>query len=604
MGDIILVSSQNEAAEQQRKQELAITLEFEKGIKEKYSLKAKPVRTSALVLESEKSILNNLSIREVVVGLNHSADLIFLAYNALAKRSLQATVSGLQKSLLDATMEATVTMKVFKDKSAAVVEDAFSAYKWLVQGKETLAVKQLQRCGKTAEQMADESEKLAARFQRIVDAAQVAAEAAIQEKVNDQNAKKKLQDKLNLIKALQARTVELQKNIKTDLEKAQIEYEQAREREKKEGDRAFITGILGATVGALASGIGSIAQAAIAIKSPIGLPGGYVPPTQPGANGNSKAPTTQAPSPEAQQQKESLSQQLQEKETAKTAIYTEKTENEAKIAKAEGIIKDPQSPAQAKEDAQKQKAELEAKRADIEKRLKAAEEAVKIVLTGLGDVSKQLAQISSQSYSAMETASKQKMAYYEHRNKLAAENREALANLAQYAVEIKYTTDENSSIETAIKSLEFAIQALQGVVAALSQTTLFWRNMANYCKNTLGSTNFVEDLEFMQSSFTTTERQDYYSSEDFISKALTNIAQWVALNSVCDQYLAAVTEVYGKVNKNHGKPPTDNEAAAQVNGLAQAVLKSAQNEAAAVDAEIESFRLQMQTITVPALQVA
>lgn len=304
-----------------------------------------------------------------------------------------------------------------------------------------------------------------------------------------------------------------------------------------------------------------------------------------------------------QEQKESLSKKLQEKETAKTAIFTEKTENEAKIAKAEGIIKDPQSPEQAKADAEKEKAVYEAKRADIEKRLKAAEEAVKIVLSGLSGVSQQLAQISSQSYSAMETASKQKMAYYEHRNKLAAENREALANLAQYVVEIKYTNDETNNIETAIKSLEFAIQALQGVVAALSQTTLFWRNMANYCKNTLGSTGFVEDLEFIQRSFTTTERQDYYSSEDFISKALTNIAQWVALNSVCDQYLIAVNKVYGKVNKNHGNPPSDAQAEAQVAGLAQAVLKSAQNEAAAVDAEIRSFQFQMQTLTVQVQQV-
>ncbi|MEB3177870.1 MAG: hypothetical protein VKL59_02345 [Nostocaceae cyanobacterium] len=603
MSDIILVSTSDDAAaETQRKKDLAVTLKFEKGNTEKYSLKAKPPRTSALVLESQKSILNNLSIREVVVGLNHAADLMFVAYNALAKRSLQATVSGLQKSLLDATLEATVTMKTFKDKSGAVLDDAFSAYGWLLKNKESLAIRQLQRCGATALQMAEESEKLAARFQKIVDASQVAAEAAINEKVNDQNAKKKLQEKLNLIKSLQAKTVELQKNISKDLEAAQKEYEEAREREKTEGERAFITGILSATVGALATGVGSIAQAAIAIKSPIGLPGGYVPPTQPGAGGSQ--PTTQAPSPQAQQQKESLSKQLQEKEAAKSVIYNEKTENEAKIAKAEGIIKDPQTPAQAKADAEKLKAECEAKRADIDRRLKAAEEAVKIVLSGLGDVSKQLAQISGQSYSAAETASKQKMAYYEHRNQLAAENREALANLAQYAVELKYTTDESSSIETAIKSLEFAIQALQGVVAALSQTTLFWRNMANYCKNTLASPNFVEDLDFIQSCFTVAERQDYYSSEEFISKAVTNVAQWVALNNVCDTYLITVQEVYGKVNKNHGNPPTDDQAAAQVAGLAQAVLKSAQNEAAAIDTEIQSLRLQMQTITVPAQRVA
>ncbi|MTJ55398.1 hypothetical protein FJR38_23315 [Anabaena sp. UHCC 0253] len=150
MSEIILVTSLDEAAENQRKKELSITLQFDKGVTEKYSINTKPARTSKLVFESEKSILNNLSVREVVKGLDHAADLMFLAYNALAARkndSLQATVSGLQKSLLDATMEATVTMGVFKTKSSAVVDDAFSAYKWLVKGKESLALKQLQRCG-------------------------------------------------------------------------------------------------------------------------------------------------------------------------------------------------------------------------------------------------------------------------------------------------------------------------------------------------------------------------------------------------------------------------------------------------------------------------
>lgn len=592
MTDIALLPSTDETS---RKKELAITLQFDNNKKETYSLKTKPPRTSELVLASEKMILNNLSVREVVVGLNHSADLIYLAYNALAKRTLQATVSGIQKSLLDATMEATVTMGVFKTKSAAVVEDAFSAYTWLVRGKESLAVKQLQRCGDSASQMADESEKLASRFQKIVDASQIAVEATINEKVNDQNNKKKLQEKLNQIKILQTRTIELQKNVKTDLENAQKEYEEAREREKTEGERAFITGIIGATVGALASGIGSVAQAAIAIKSPLGGLGG-------GGAATNK-PSDQVPPPAVIAEKTSLSKQLQEEEAAKTVIYNEKTANDAEIAKDQKIIDDPSAPAQSKEDAKKLQAAGQAKSADIDKRLKAAEQAVKTILSGLGNVSQQLQQISSQSYSAAETASKQKMAYYEHRNALAKENREALASLAQYVVELKYTTDETNNIEMAIKSLEFAIQALSGVVAALSQTTLFWRNMASYCKNTLANPNFVEDLVFIQDSFTLQERQDYYSTEEFIQKAVGNIAQWVALNNVCDRYMVAVTEVYGKVNKNHGNPLSDDQAAANVGKLAQSVLASSQNEQAAVEAEIGSFKLQMQSLIAQPAQV-
>jgi len=592
MTDIALLPSTDETS---RKKELAITLQFDNNKKETYSLKTKPPRTSELVLASEKMILNNLSVREVVVGLNHSADLIYLAYNALAKRTLQATVSGIQKSLLDATMEATVTMGVFKTKSAAVVEDAFSAYTWLVRGKESLAVKQLQRCGDSASQMADESEKLASRFQKIVDASQIAVEATINEKVNDQNNKKKLQEKLNQIKILQTRTIELQKNVQTDLENAQKEYEEAREREKTEGERAFITGIIGATVGALASGIGSVAQAAIAIRYPRGGLGG-------GGAATNK-PSDQVPPPAVIAEKTSLSKQLQEEEAAKTVIYNEKTANDAEIAKDQKIIDDPSAPAQSKEDAKKLQAAGQAKSADIDKRLKAAEQAVKTILSGLGNVSQQLQQISSQSYSAAETASKQKMAYYEHRNALAKENREALASLAQYVVELKYTTDETNNIEMAIKSLEFAIQALSGVVAALSQTTLFWRNMASYCKNTLANPNFVEDLVFIQNSFTLQERQDYYSTEEFIQKAVGNIAQWVALNNVCDRYMVAVTEVYGKVNKNHGNPLSDDQAAANVGKLAQSVLASSQNEQAAVEAEIGSFKLQMQSLIAQPAQV-
>lgn len=587
----MLIPSSDEAL---RKREFAITLQFENRKKETYSIRTKPRRTSELVLASEKMILNNLSLREVAVGLNHSVDLIFVAYNLLAGKDIQATatVSGIQKSLLDATLEASVTMNHFKNKSAEVVDDAFGAYKWLGQGKESLAILQLQRCGNTVSQMADESEKLASRFQKIVDASQSAVEARIIEKVNDQNKRKALQETFSQIKILQTRTIELQKNIKSNLESVQKEYEEAREREKTEGDRAFITGIIGASIGALASGLGSVAQTVIAVKSPPGWLG---------AAGASAA--TNKPSDALIAEKTSLSQKLQEQQAAKTDIFIEKTTNDAEIAKAEKIINDPSAPAQSKEDAKKLQAAAQAKSANIDKRLKTAEEAVKTILSGLSGVSQQLQQISSQSYLAAETASKEKMAYYEHRNALANENREALASLAQSVVELKYTTDETESIVLAIKSLEFAIKALSGVVAALNQNTLFWRNMASYCKNNLANPNFVEDLTFIQNAFTLQERVDYYSSEEFIQMAVGNIAQWVALNNLCDRYIVAVTEVYGKVNKNNGSRFTNAQAEFTVHALRLSLIASSRNEQAAIDAEIVSFKLQMQSLVAQAARL-
>jgi hypothetical protein len=594
MTEIIIVPSLDE---NQRKKEYAITLAFDNRVQEKYTINTKPATTSKLVLESEALILNNLSVHEVVKGLDHAANLMYLTYNALAARRndpLQATVSGLQKSLLDATMEASVTVGVFRTKSSAIIEDAFSAYRWLVQGKESIAIRQLQRCGQSAGEMANEANKLAVRFQAIGNSAQEAAQQAILTKVADENAKKQLLEKLNATKVLQAKTQELQKNLEQDLTAAQKEYEEAREREKVEGERAFATGLVGAIFGALATGVGAAAQAVIAIKSPIGLPGGYVPPNQPNANQQSAG--SQVNVSGAEQQKQSLSEQLKQKEAEKTVVFQEKQENEKKIKAAEGKLSDPNATPDMKKQAEAEKQAAEAKRADIDARLAKAEEAVKTVLSGLSNVSQQLQQLSAQSHSAAETASKQKMAYYEHRNQLAAENRKALADLAAYSVEIKYTLDDNKNIVTAIKSLQFAIEALGGVVAALKNTELFWRNMANYCQNNLNNPAFVEDLAFMQSAFTLEERKDYYSSVDFLKGALGNLAQWIALNNVCVQYLQAVNEVYSKVNKNVGNPPSDDKAAAQVNQLAIALLDSAKKELAAAEEEIAYFEREKQAL--------
>ncbi|MFB2934300.1 hypothetical protein ACE1B6_03400 [Aerosakkonemataceae cyanobacterium BLCC-F154] len=606
MSDIVLISSEDDPEQSQRINTLSIDLEFEpEEIREKYSLKAKPGRTSKLVLSCQESILNNISINRIAEGLNQAADLMYVAYNALSGSEIQATVSGLQKLLMDATAEASITIKSFKDKTdpnkpESVVNQAFDGFSRLFQGQESFGITKLVRCGKVAEKMAVDANNLAQRFQAIVDKAQLAAEAAIKEKVADEATRKKLQEKLSLVQAVKQSTEVLQSNIQTELTKVQEEYEQAREREKVEGERAFITGIVGATVGALAAGVGSVAQAIIAVKSPVGLPGGYVPPTQPGGN----KPNGQAPSPEVQQQKESLTKELQEKQAAKAAIDREKKENEAKIAKAEAISKDTQSTAQAKAEAEKEKSACEAKRADIEQRLKKAQEAIDNLTSGLGNVSAQLAQISTQSYSAAETASKQKMAYYEHRNKLAEQNREALANLAQYAVELKYTTDATKNIEMAIRSLEFAITALNGVVSELKKTVVFWQNMANYCKDNLAGTSLTEDIKYIEQNYDPMNRKLEYAKPLIIYTAVYNIAQWVALYNVCDQYLIEVQKVFDKVNTNHAHPIPEAQLPVELPKLAQKVLDSTEKQTVAVDSEIRSLELEMLSVNIAAKAVS
>lgn len=593
--EIIIVPSLDE---EKRQKEYAITLSFDNRVEEKYSITQMPVRSSKLVSASEAIILRNLSVHEVVKGLDHSVNLMFLAYNALAARKndpLQATVSGLQKSLLDANAEALSTVGTFKVKSQNIAETAFKAYGWLTKYQEKMAITQLKRCGDYAKEMADEAGKLADKYQKIGNGAQDAAEKAILQKVEDEKAKGELLAKLNTTKALQARTEELQKNIEKDLEEAQKEYEAAREREKVEGDRAFALGLVGAIFGGLASGVGSVAQAVIAIKSPIGLPGGYVPPKPTGSNNQQTG--SQIDVSAAQQQSASISEQLKQKETEKQAIIDEQKANDKTLAAAEQKIKDPDSTPEVKKKAEEEKEEALRKKADIEKRLQTAEAAVNQLTSGLNNISQQLQQLSGQSHSAAETAGKQKMLYYEHKQNLAKENRQALADLKAYSIQIKYSLDDAQNITTAIQSLQFAIQALNGVVAALKNTELFWRNMASYCQNALNNQDLVKDVTEI-STWSKEDRFDFYSSEMFLRDAIGNVASWVALNSVCIQYEDAVTEVYQKINHNIAHTPSDNTAASQVQQLAVALLGSAEREIAAMDEEIASLRREMESVKV------
>ncbi|MCV3216442.1 hypothetical protein OGM63_23500 [Plectonema radiosum NIES-515] len=599
MSAITIVTPSDDAAELQRQNNFEVTFEFDKGVKEKYKLTTQLKSTDALVLESEKSILNNLSIREVVVGLNHSADLIFLAYNALAKRSLQKDVSGLQAKLLEATSIAIVTMGKFRDKSIKVADNAFSAYKSMLNCREDMAIDQLKRCGKVAEEMANESDTLAAKFQSLASEAQNAAETAINDKVTDQATKKQLQKKLNSTIALVAQTKKLQEQIGKALTEAQDEYIKAQDREKIEGDRAFITGIIGAVMTPLAAGVGAAAQAVIAIKSPLGLPGGFVDPKKPETGSK---PTTEKPSAEVEKNNESLSDQLKKKEQVKDDIEEEKKTNDAEIEKFEKISTDNKSSEKQKEDAKQKIDELKIKQADINRRLQQAEQAITTLITGLTAASEAMLQVSAQSHSAMQTASKQKMDFYKHRNELAKQNRDALADLEKYAVEIQHTTEDTNNLSVAIQSLEFAIRALHGVVAALTETSLFWRNMANYCKEKLANTDLVENIELIK-KYSVETRKEYYSSEDFISQALINVAQWVALNNVCVAYIQEVNKVYTKVSDNHKEAPSDEQAADQVAKLADKVFKSANDQKGVMEANMQAFNLQMQALTVSAQEV-
>ncbi|MBD2162831.1 hypothetical protein H6G04_00270 [Calothrix membranacea FACHB-236] len=548
------------------------------GQEETYSLKIQPAFTSKLVRASEKEILQDLSLNSVISNLKNAADLIFVAYNALAGADggkLQAKMSGLQKSLLDLTGDCITTVQGFESCSQEVITYTMKSYKWLFDGNEKLAITQLVRCGEIAGKMADEAQKLAERFKELGDKSQLVLEDSIKEEGLQEHKRLEMIQKLNELKANQVNAQKLQQELQIALDEVQKQYEEARAREKVESERAFTMGLVGAIFGGLAAGLGSAAQIITSVHPATAGPKAMAQMAA-GQAGNSQASNNLAQNG----QNNDLVKKAEEAQAEKSKLEKETQENEAKIKEAEGIIKDTTNQ-ETKANKEKELQESLKKREELKVKLEAATQALDKISSGLKDLSGNLSNLGNQAHSNAELASKQKMEFFQQKNNLAAENRKTLAALEEYAVRAANGQVDLNNAAAAVETLHYAVQALSQIVVALNQAALFWRSMSAYCKRLQKSEflNEVKDLQELEKD----DRLAYYSEPEFILGCVINLSKWVALNSVCQQYLKAVNETYSQVGKNHATALSIQEAQKQAPILAKKILESVRQEMQVLD---------------------
>jgi hypothetical protein len=540
------------------------------GREETYSLKIPPAFTSELVRSSEKEILQNLSLSSVVSNLKNAADLMFVAYNSLAGADggkLQSKMSGLQKSLLVLTSDCITTVQGFVTSTEEIITYTMKSYKWLFDGNEKLAVTQLVRCGEAAGRMADEAQKLANRFEELGNKSQLVLEDSIKEEGLQESKRLEMIQKLEDLKANQVNAKKLQAEIQVSLAEVQQLFEAASQREEKESDRAYTMGMVGAIFGGLSAGLGAAANIFTSVH-----------PATAGAKAISQIGAGQAAESQRSQESVQNSDLVKKSEAAqaeKSKLEAENKENEAKIKQAEGIIKDTKDPA-IKAQTEKELTDSLAKREVLKGKIAEATKALSSISEGLKQSSAIFDKLSGQAQSNAELASKQKMDFFKQKNELASENRKTLAALEEYAVRAANSQVDINNTAAAIETLHYAVQALSQIVVALDQSALFWRSMAKYCQRLQRSEflNEVKDLQELDKD----KRIEYYSEQDFILSCVMNLSKWVALNSVCQQYLKAVNETYTQVGKNIGTALSITEAQKQAPILAKKILESVRQE--------------------------
>lgn len=167
-------------------------------------------------------------------------------------------------------------------------------------------------------------------------------------------------------------------------------------------------------------------------------------------------------------------------------------------------------------------------------------------------------------------------------NQLILDN---LNDLGKYAAEIMKAQSAISEAEKSVQTFHYAIRALSAIVATLTDATLFWRSIETYCRQ-LESSQFSDAVHDYQ-QLSAEKLIEEYSSPGFIVLFVKNLSQWVALDSVCQEYLVGAKNTYNKVGANIAASPSIAQAKVQTPLLAKRIFDSLDKQIKTVEAAAE-----------------
>lgn len=196
--------------------EWSITL-FDNDQATTYLLFETPAVNSPLVIKAQEDLLRQLSISRLIDDLYNAADFMYLSFNALAGTDLWSEASRLQKLLLDITGETRTLLEIFSHRAKEVSKSLIYTYQLLLDGRDEVALAQFKYCGKIAEDMTEESHKLATFIKGVIQNTSDLISSAIDRQVTNQIERESLLGTIAeieaQIKAAEAFDIQISKDI-------------------------------------------------------------------------------------------------------------------------------------------------------------------------------------------------------------------------------------------------------------------------------------------------------------------------------------------------------------------------------------------------------
>jgi len=554
-----------------------------------YDLQVAPSYQDPLVLKQRADLLLEIDLNELNDNLYLSVELMFVAYNGVAgaqEGKLQSEINILMGALAILCNKCVGTMSSFKTETENIISELNQTYRFLVSGKEKLAVAKLKHCGESSKTMSTDAEKLSTEFMELQKKSVAVRSNTIIEETSEYNKKLAAEKAIRELEAKQKAEKVNQEELVAQVSQLQQLYEDAKSREEKAADKALIMGITSAITGAIGAGLGAFAAA----KNPVGS---AIAQTSADKASAKKLELAQDAADKAQKKSDDANKKLLSIKD-KTITAKAKVADQQKVAKElQDDIKLIETVDEAsrtkdqkkklttlKEKLEKANAAISKAQTDLEKLdgdAKAAEKEAKdytaecgAAAAALDKVSGGLDKMAASAASAEESIHAEKMKFLEKKFEMEAEKRKSLVAMAEFAENIKNSKVEQGNAEVSVNSLHAAVEAMGKIVGTLTNASLFWKQMADYCAK-MTNKGFQSDLKDLLDELETEERIEEYKSLDFMMSFLKYMCQWVALNGLSGEYLVSASNAQKKCTENLSKSPTIEAAKQNAPGLAKSM---------------------------------
>ena len=144
---------------------------------------------------------------------------------------------------------------------------------------------------------------------------------------------------------------------------------------------------------------------------------------------------------------------------------------------------------------------------------------------------------------------------------------QAFQNITELTVDLQSCKNEGQFAKSSAKALHKAVEGLKILAALMMHAARFWKQMQEHFKE-LSDTKLKNEVARAVNQYDDKKRLKLWTSHSFKIQAVRFYAGWVALDSVCGEYMEAIKETQKELYKYIQENPTQKEAEKNVRDLA------------------------------------